>query len=334
MVHCISRRNVLALGTGAAVAATGLAAPSIVQAADKFPSRPINMINPFSAGGYVDRLARGYANYMQETLGQPIVIIPRPGASGMLGHQFFLQQPDDGYTILATAPTPFIILNVLLQGAPFKIEDFDLINTPARDFTLMATAVDKPFKSINDVLDVLKKDANSLSIGVQSASADYVNLMLLADAAGINRADLRVVTYDGGGPTRNAIAGGVVDVGLVGGEGFLPIMNLIRPLLAFNDERVAPFDAPTMAEAFPGKKVETVAGSHRGFVVHPTLKQKFPERYDAIYKAVKAVSDDPAAVKAMEAQDLETTWYGPDKSNTAFRDTFSVMEKHIDLMRG
>ena len=185
------------------------------------------------------------------------------------------------------------------------------------------------------MIAALKKDAGSLSIGVQSASADYVNLMLMADAAGINRADLRVVTYDGGGPTRNAIAGGVVDVGLVGGEGFLPIVKLVRPLLAFNDERVAPFDAPTMAEAFPGKKVESVAGSHRGFVVHPTLKQeKHPERYEAIYKAVKAVSDNPAAVKALQAQDLETTWYGPEKSSTAFRDTFSVMQNTSNLLKG
>ena len=327
----LSRRRVLALGSGAVIAA-GIGAPSIVRA-ETFPSRPINIINPFSAGGYVDRMARGYANFMQESMGQPMVIIGKPGASGMLGHQYFLQQPDDGYTILATAPTPFIILNILLQGAPYKVEDFDIINTPARDFTLLATSVKKPFKSINEVIDALKKDAGSLSIGVQAASADYVNLMLMADAAGINRTDLRVVTYDGGGPTRNAIAGGVVDVGLVGGEGFLPIMNLIRPLLAFSDERVAEFDAPTLQQVFPDKKVETVAGSQRGFVVHPSLKQKHPDRYEALVKAVKGVSDDPKAVKSLEEQDLEATWYGPERSNADFRAAYGVIQKHIGLLK-
>lgn len=334
MTQHFTRRTALQIALGGGVAASRLSSPSAAAAQPAWPTRPINMVNPYAPGGYVDRMARAYAPYMEKALGRPIVIVSKPGANGMLGHSYFLQQPDDGHTILATAAAPFIVLNVLFQGARYKIEDFDLLNTPARDFTLLATsAKNEALKSIADVTAKLKADPASLSVGVQSASADYVNLMLYLQAAGIDRGQLRIVTYDGGGPTRNAVAGGVVDIGLVGGEGFLPIKQLIRPLLVFDDARRPAFDAPTFQEAFAPAATEFVPGSYRGFGVHATLKAKHPDRHAKILAAVKAVSDDPAAVEAIGKQDLETTWYGPEESNASFRRAYAVMEKYSSLLK-
>src|SRR3546814_19749035 len=113
-----------------------------------------------------------------------------------------------------------------------------MINRPSQDYTLMAAAADGDIKSVKDVIDQLKADAGSLSIGIQPSSADLVNLMLFADANGIDRAGLRLVTYDGGGPTRNDTAGGVADIGLVGGQGFLPLAgnlpHIARPSVREN----------------------------------------------------------------------------------------------------
>src|SRR3546814_15925346 len=86
--------------------------------------------------------------------------------------------------------------------------------------------------------------------------------MLFADANGIDRAGLRLVTYDGGGPTRNATAGGVVDIGLVGGQGFLPLAEKITPLLVFDAAKRDGWDCPTITEIAAG--AEFVAGSQRG----------------------------------------------------------------------
>src|SRR3546814_16088321 len=153
-----------------------------------------------------------------------------------------------------------------------------MINRPSQDYTLMASGADGDIKWVKDVIDQLKADAGSLSIGIQPASADLVNLMLFADANGIDRAGLRLVTYDGGGPTRNATAGGVVDIGLVGGQGFLPLAEKITPLLVFDEAKRDGWDCPTITEIAAG--AEFVAGSPRGWAVHSSFVDKHPDRSD------------------------------------------------------
>ena len=92
--------------TSGGVVASALATPSILRAQAGFPSRPINMVVPFDTGGYNDRLARAFSPFLQEIIDQPINIINRGGAGAMLGHTYFLQQPDDGHTLCCTSAAP------------------------------------------------------------------------------------------------------------------------------------------------------------------------------------------------------------------------------------
>lgn len=320
----------------AALVVAGIAMPSTGQA-QSYPDRPINLVVPFNTGGYNDRLARAFAPFLQEELGQPIVIVNRPGAGALLGHSYFLQQPDDGYTILSTSAAPYIPLNILLQDAPFSLEDFDVVNLPSRDFTLMATSADSEIASAEDFYNKLKEDPSAYSIGVQPASADFANLILTVEALGIDRDGLRIVTYDGGGPTRNAAAGGVVDVAFVGGQGFLPLKDKIKPLLAYTDEATEEFpDAPSVADFAQqqGYEAEFVAGSQRGWVLHGSLKNSHPDRREALVEAIEAASKNPDAIKALEDAQLATRWYGPESSQEALQRTFETMKTHVDLLKG
>ena len=224
-------------------------------------------------------------------------------------------------------------LNILTQDADFSLDDFHMINLPSRDYTLMATSAESDIESVEDVVSQLKEDPSSLSIGVQPASADLVNLMLFLDANGIPREGLRLVTYDGGGPARNATAGNVVDIGLVGGEGFLPLRDQIKPLMIFDEEPRDEWDAPTVTDVV-GPEAEYVAGSQRGWGVHSSLLEEHPERYEILLNAIEAASKNPEAIKALEAQQLATEWYGPEESNAALARTAETMEKHIDLLQG
>jgi putative tricarboxylic transport membrane protein len=327
-----SRRDALKLSAlgGVAAAAGMLATPAVVRA-QAFPSRPINVVVPFATGGYNDRLARASLPFLQETIGQPLIVVNRPGAGSLLGHTYFLQQADDGHTIACTSAAPFIPLNILVRKAPFKAEDFHMINLPSSDYTLLASAAGGKVKSAEEAIAQLKKDPKSLSIGVQPSSADYVNLMLLMDAHKIDRKALRLVTYDGGGPARNATAGGVVDIGLVGGEGFLPLREQVRPLVIFDSESRDDWDGPPVTEVV-GEDAEYVAGSQRGWVVHSTFVENHPERYQRLVEALEAATE--AAQESLETQQLARTWYGPEDSNEAFRRTAQVMEQHIELLEG
>ncbi|TYR30744.1 twin-arginine translocation signal domain-containing protein [Mesorhizobium microcysteis] len=328
----VSRRNVLkATAGGVAMAALGM--PSILRAQDGFPNRPINVIVPFDTGGYNDRLARAFAPFLQEALGQPLTIINRGGAGALLGHTFFLQQPDDGYTILCTSAAPYLPLNILTQDASFALEDFYMVNLPSQDYTLLATSSGSDIQTIDDVIARLKEDPGSLSVGLQPASADLVNFSILCEANDIDMEAVRIVTYDGGGPARNAVAGGVVDIGLVGGEGFLPLAEQIRPLLTFDVRQRDGWEGALVNEVL-GEDPDFVVGSQRGWGLHASMQESNPEVFSTLVEAIETASKNPAAIEALKNQQLATDWYGPEESNQMLARTATVMEQYIDLLQG
>lgn len=333
MMDCTRRHALKFTGLGLAAALVAIASPTPVWAQDDYPSRPVNVVVPFATGGYNDRLARAFAPYLEKELGQPLVIMNQEGAGTQLGHTYGLQQENDGYTVFLTSASPYIPLTILLQNAPYKLEDFTMINLPSRDYTMAATTADSEIQNFQQVIDQLKADPASLSIGVQPASADYANLMLTMQAAGIDPTKLRIVTYDGGGPNRNATAGGQVDVGFVGAEGFLPLKEKIKPLAIYAE--TAPEwwpDAPTITDA--GIQQDFVEGSQRGWAVATKLKQEQPEIYAKLAGAIERASKDPVVITALEKQELSTTWYGPEASQKAYLDNAAKMEKHVELLKG
>lgn len=325
----LRRRTLLAAGAGVALAVPAARAQG-------FPERPITLLVPFATGGYNDRLARAMAPFVQKHVGQPVTVMNRPGGGTVLGNTFFLQQPDDGYMLMVHSAGPFIPVSILTRNARYKADDFWMINLPSRDQTLMACATGKPTQSVQNVVASLKRDPRSLSVGIQPASADLINFALFCQAHGIDRSAVRVVTYDGGGPARNAVAGGHVDVGLVGGEGFLPIKDRIRPLLVFSDEKNAEYpDTPILTDhaRAAGFEAQFVEGSQRGFVTSKRFVEAQPERYRILLQAIERATKDPEAISTLSGQQLATTWYGPEASNRAYLTTAGLMERYADLLR-
>lgn len=101
----MQRRRVLI----AASLATALGAP-LVASAQTFPTRPIKLITGFTPGGVADQVSRAIAERMAITLGQPVVVDSRPGASGLIGHDAIVKADPDGYTI------GLIVSPVLIAG--------------------------------------------------------------------------------------------------------------------------------------------------------------------------------------------------------------------------
>src|SRR5262245_20258336 len=123
--------------TAAALVGLGLAAAPGASA-QTYPSRPVTILVPFDAGGSVDRLARGLAPYLSKQLGQPVTVENRPGAGGQVGTTWFLQQPDDGYTLMVSPATPYLPTNILVTRARYKLDDFTFINGQWTDFAFLA----------------------------------------------------------------------------------------------------------------------------------------------------------------------------------------------------
>lgn len=205
----LGRRRSLLATVATALCMLCAAAPE-AQAQQTFPSRPVVMVVPFSAGGPTDIVARTLGAAMEKSLGQSVIIDNKPGAGGTIGVADVARATPDGYRILihhigmATAPT-------LYRKLAFNVEkDFEPIGL-INDVPMMLVArVDAPEKDLPSVIERLKKDAGKMTIanaGVGSAS-HLCGLMLMSDI------DTQVTTvpYKGAAPALTDLIGGQVDL--------------------------------------------------------------------------------------------------------------------------
>src|SRR5258706_9802739 len=94
--------------------------------AQNWPDKPVTVIVPFSAGGATDTLARALSGCMQETTGQPFVVVNKPGATGTTGAAQAKRAPPDGYTLMVAALAPFVIAPHLMKSVSYDAgRDFD-----------------------------------------------------------------------------------------------------------------------------------------------------------------------------------------------------------------
>lgn len=305
----------LVLAVGATIGLIGSSSLISVAAADDFPTRPITMVVAAGPGGSNDVAARLMSRFLAEELGQPVSVVNRGGGGNLLGHEYFLQQPVDGYTILRTSSFPYMTMNQLVQNASFVIEDFQPINLVDIDTSILATAADSKYGTIKELVDAIRANPGDVSMGVQPTATDMINVSLFLKALGLSVDDVRMVTFGSGGDLRTGIAGNQFDFGVVG-EARMRQMG-VNGLMTFSREPMTGiWDAPSVYEVLKSYGVDEypdfLSGSIRGYFVQTELKDAYPERYARIVEAFKNISNNPEAIKAHKSQNLTTDWMGPD----------------------
>jgi putative tricarboxylic transport membrane protein len=328
------RQMLVRLAAAAGIALAGASLPA-VSMAQSFPSKPVTVLVPFDPGGFNDRIARAFAPYLQKYLGQPVTVVNRGGSGALLGHTFLLQQPPDGYTI-AMSSVNYVATNIGIANAKFKLTDFDVLNLPSNDYSLLATSFDSKWKSVKQVMDSLKKDPKSVSIGVQPGSADLINVTLLLRAHGIDPSQVRIVTFKGGGPTRNAVLGGTVDIGLVGAEGWVALKSRIDALMVFTDEKLPEWkDIQTVEEYAKANKmnVEWVPGSQRGWTLSAEVGKKNPQVRAKWIEVIQKAMNDPKWIETATELKYPNPWYGPEKSQAMYLKGSETLFNHMDLIK-
>lgn len=326
----MSETFTLSRWTGAAMAAALMTGTITTAFADDYPSRPITMVVAAGPGGSNDRAARVMAEFLAEELGQPVNVVNRPGGGNLLGHEYLLQQPADGYSILRTTSIPYMTVNQLVQGASFVIEDFQPINLVDIDTSIIATAADGDYQTIDALIDAIRDNPGDISMGVQPTSTDMINATLFLEAVGLSIDDVRVVTFDGGGAVRTGIAGDQFDFGVIG-EARLRDMG-VTGLMTFTLEPMTGiWDAPSVMQVLEARGVtdypHVLSGSIRGYFVHTELKDAYPERYARIVEAFENISSNPEAIEAHVSQNLTIDWMGPDAGRAM------MLREHASLAR-
>ena len=216
----------------AAVAALGAAAPVLAQ--DWKPTRPINLIVPWAAGGSTDQVTRIAAAEMEKSLGQTIVIVNQPGASGAIGTKSALDAPKDGYTWTAGAAQDLGTYQTL-GSVDTNIKDWHLFLSVA-NIQLIGVNPSTPYKTAKDLLDAMKAKPGQVSVATAGVTSAGHNAMeLISKATGVK---YRHVTYDGGNPAVVATVSGEAEVTtqLAVEQADMIRGKRLRPLAAVSDK--------------------------------------------------------------------------------------------------
>jgi tripartite-type tricarboxylate transporter receptor subunit TctC len=234
-----------------ALIAVGSALAPLAMAQD-YPSKPITIVVPFSPGGGVDTMARLLAEKLRTSLGQPVVVENKPGASGMLGALAVVRAPADGHTLLLgsageTAINPFIY-KTKMQYAPEK--DLAPVTAIVRVPNVLVAAPGAPFKTLDELVAYAKKKPGTVSYATSGVgNPQHLNGELLEEMAGIFMVH---VPYRGASGQLVDVAAGNVDLSFVSMAAAAPFIKDGRiKAIAVTSAKRAPFapDVPAIAES-------------------------------------------------------------------------------------
>src|SRR5262245_19544827 len=189
-------------------AAVGLAMAGAAQAQNWKPTRPINLIVPWAAGGSTDQVTRVTAAELEKVLGQTIVIVNQPGASGSIGTKSAWDAPKDGYTWTAGAAQDLGTYETL-GTLNARITDGHLFLNVA-NIQVIGVNPRTPYNSAKDLLDAMKAKPGQIPVATAGVTSAGHNAMeLISKVTGVK---YRHVTYDGGNPAVVATVAGETEV--------------------------------------------------------------------------------------------------------------------------
>ncbi|WP_288252262.1 tripartite tricarboxylate transporter substrate binding protein [uncultured Hydrogenophaga sp.] len=219
------------------------------------PDRPITLIVPWAPGGSTDQVTRVTAAELEKHLGQKIVILNQPGASGSVGTKNALAAPADGYTWTAGGAKDLGTYKVLGM-LDTSISDWNLYLNVAH-IAVVGVNADTPYKTMDDLLKAMKAKPGAVSVATAGVnSSGHSAIEALSRAAGVT---YKHVTYDGGAPAAVAAASGETEVTtqLAAEQTDMIRAKKIRPLAVVGDKSIeieGYGTIPPLSQFIPGFK--------------------------------------------------------------------------------
>ncbi|HVL55190.1 MAG TPA: tripartite tricarboxylate transporter substrate binding protein [Burkholderiaceae bacterium] len=248
----LSRRRML-LKAFAAGAAVSFAAPGFAQGS--WPTRPVRIVVPFSAGGTTDVVARALAKELGDLWGQSVIVENRAGAGGNIGADAVAKSAPDGYTLLMTSGSIFTVNPHMYEKLPFDpVKDFVAITNVASGPQLVVVNPSVPGKNLKEFIAYAKANPGKVNMGSAGIGSQvHMAGESFADAAGIS---VTHVPYKGEGPAYTDLVAGQIQlmVGNIAAAAPFVQNGRIRALAVTSKTRsqLLP-DVPTVAEAgIPG----------------------------------------------------------------------------------
>lgn len=264
------------------------------RAAD-YPVKPITLICPFPPGGSRDIIGRMFAAAAEKHLSRPLVILNKPGASGMIGSVAALQAAPDGYTLglISTSDTNVIEWEAANGRKPaFTRQDLILLGALTRSPIQVVVPNGSPWKTLADLIRDLKaKPGHYTYCSGGLYNVTHVSTEILMRAVGTSA---WLVPFKGAGDCLPAVVGSQIDfttqflsstISLVRGR-------RLRALVVMGSERILP-DVPTTKELGIDAQVYQMIGLSAPLETPPVV-------VDRLRDTLKKVAEDPAFLKMIE----------------------------------
>lgn len=293
--------------------------------ADKYPSQPIQVIVPFSPGGSSDLLARTVEKTWTKYSPQPLVVVNKPGAGGVMGEEYVVRSKPDGYTLYFGQGSGHDLVMPHLQKMPFDpLKDITPVARISIHSVVVCVSGKSDFKTLKDVIDWAKKGNNvTAAVSTAAGSVDLV-MRSISKRTGVQ---ITTVPFSGGAEAVTALAGGHLTIGGGHPSEVLPHIKAgrFRPVGVALDSRDSTLpDVPTLKEQ--GIDVSTW-GSVKGVAVPNGTP---PEVVEYLAATLKKVCED-AEFKATMAQIGQPINYLPPKEWAAFMKKAS--KDYADLIK-
>ena len=229
-------------------------ANELAAAADVYPAKLVKIVVPFAAGGSTDLLTRSVAQQLNEAWKRPVVVENRAGGGGIVGSEYVVKSPPDGYVLLLGTNTTHAAAATLYAKLPYDLRrDFAPITEIASIPLILSVHPSIPVKSVKELVALAKAQPGQLNFGGGTGAAAHMAMALFESMAKI---DMVHVPYKGSGPAMIDLLGGHLSLGFDAVMTTLPYAQTgkLRMLAVSSLKRSAvASQVPTMAESgYPG----------------------------------------------------------------------------------
>ncbi len=277
--------------------------PGTAPAQEKYPSRTINFMIGYPAGGTTDVCARPLTNAASKILGQPVVVVNKPGAGSAVAVAMLKNEKPDGYTI-GILPSG-AVLSQHMRKVPYdSAKDFTPIMQYAVYLYGFVVRADAPWKTFKEVIEFAK--ANPGKLRYSTAGPGTPQHLVMERLAMKEKIKWTHVPFDGGGPAIAALLGGHVEASSQTTEWKKHVeTGRLRLLAVYGEKRMKEFpNVPTLLELGYGITAPSLI-----CIIGP--KGLSPQIVDTLHQAFKKAMEDPDFVKIGEQMDQPVLYRSP-----------------------
>jgi tripartite-type tricarboxylate transporter receptor subunit TctC len=281
--------------------------PVLGGAQEKYPTKSIEMVVPFAAGGATDVMARLMGKFSPKYFDKPLVVVNKPGGGGVTGTESVVRAKPDGYTLYCGWGSGHDLVMSHFQKMPFDtFRDLAPICLLSAHSVVLVFRGDAPYKSMKEFVEWGKKrEQVTCSVSTKAGSVD-ITMLAFGRAAGLK---IVSVPFRGGAESVTAIVGGQTDCGANHPSeiiSHIKAKRLIPIAVALDNRDPALPDVPTLKEF--GYNVVTV-GSVKAMAAP---KGTSPEILRYLTERFKKLCEDPEFIKAMKDIGQPVMYMGPE----------------------